>query len=508
MRSNLTRSWTPLALAVAAAAGLALAGEGARAATYTITTLAEDTANNGNCTLREALLAASTDTTNDACIGDAGPDTIVLDAVGTYSLTAGAIASANRQLTIRGDGDHPNTSYAVNLGGAQRLLYVLGNSSLTLENFTVINGFVAGQGGVVLAEDSDLTLRRMAVKFSGAIDGGGVAFVSHGGKTLDVAETTFDQNSVQAGQSAGGGLYINLQAGGTVRIVASSFLSNEILSVSGSFARSGGGLSLESFAPANVELRHLDFFGNSITAPSSSIGAGARILLGNQATGSVLLEDLDFENNSFGTFAGSNSDVGLSLSADDGVVIARRIRLVQNHGGTSRSQGSISVSGAGQATVSDVLAANGEGWGLFLSTSGTANLLAGNVTVAGNADDGLQLAENAGTLRVENSIAFGNATSSGSNLHVFNGTPDISAENLVGVDPQFVNAAGGDFRLGPTSVAANAGNQAFLSVGPFDLAHGDRIVGIQLDLGALERGALFSDDFEHADLYAWSAAVP
>ena len=110
--------------------------------------------------------------------------------------------------------------------------------------------------------------------------------------------------------------------------------------------------------------------------------------------------------------------------------------------------------------------------------------------------------------RVENSIAFGNATSSGTNLHVFNGTPDVSAENLVGVDPQFVNAAGGDFRLGPTSVAANAGNQAFLSVGPFDVAHADRVVGVQLDLGALERGALFSDDFEKGDLYAWSVAAP
>ncbi|MEO8195808.1 MAG: CSLREA domain-containing protein [Thermoanaerobaculia bacterium] len=479
------------------------------AAIYTITTLAEDTANNGNCTLREALLAASTDFTNDQCVGDAGPDTIVLDAVGTYSLQAGAIASANRQLTIRGDGDQPRTAYAVNLQGAQRLLYVLGNSSLTLENFTVINGFVAGQGGAVLAEDSDLTLRRMAIKFSSAADGGGVAFKSHGGKTLDVAESTFDQNSTQAGQSAGGGLYVDLQAGGTVRIVASSFLSNEILSVDpGGFSRAGAGLFLQSFAPANVELRHLDFFSNMITAPSFSIGAGARIVLSNQTAGSALLEDLDFENNSFGTPVGSNSDVGLSLNADDGVVSVRRVRLVQNHGWTSRSQVSILLSGASQGTVSDLLAGNGDGWGVFLSTSGSANLLAGNLTVAGHPDDGLVLAENSGTLRVENSIAFGNATASGSNLNVFNGTPDVSAENLVGVDPQFLNAAGGDFRLGPASVAANAGNQAFASVGPFDAAHGDRIVGIQLDLGALERSALFSDDFEHGDLYAWSTLVP
>ncbi len=278
--------------------------------------------------------------------------------------------------------------------------------------------------------------------------------------------------------------------------------------MSGTFSRAGAGLYLQSFAPATVELRHLDFFGNMITAPSFAIGAGARISLTNQVTGGVDLEDLDFENNSFGTFAGSNSDVGLSFTADGGTVSARRVRLVQNPGGTTRSQGSINVSGAAQATVSDFLVGNGEGWGLFLATSNTANLLAGNLTVAGHADDGLVLAENGGTLRVENSIAFGNATSSGSNVNLFNGTPDVSAENLIGVDPQFVNAAGGDFRLGPTSVAANAGNQSFLSVGPFDAAHGARVVGVNVDLGALERGALFSDDFEKDDLYAWSAWVP
>lgn len=71
-----------------------------------------------------------------------------------------------------------------------------------------------------------------------------------------------------------------------------------------------------------------------------------------------------------------------------------------------------------------------------------------------------------------------------------------------------MNAASGDFRIGSASVAANAGNQAFLSVGPFDVAHADRIVGVQVDLGALERGALFSDDFEKGDPYAWSVAVP
>ncbi|MGE0640873.1 MAG: hypothetical protein AB7G12_00815 [Thermoanaerobaculia bacterium] len=478
------------------------------AATYVITTLAEDTTNNGNCTLREALLAASTDSTNDQCIGDVGADTIVLDAVGTYSLVTGTVLSATRTLTIRGDGDHPASDYVVELGNAQRLLHVLGNSTLILENFSLRHGFSSATGGALFAEDSDLTLRGMEIRLSAAVDGAGVGFLSHGGKTLDVEDSVFENNATTGSQAAGAGLDVNLQSGGTVRIVGSRFLGNSIVTASGSFARTGAGLSITSFAPAAVEIRHVDFSGNTINAPSFASGAGAYLSLGNQTGGNVLLEDLDFRNNSFGTFAGSNSDVALHLSADDGTISARRVTMLANLGGTTRAQGSISLTGTGQATVSDMVVGNGNGWGLFLITSGTATLLAGNLTVAGQADDGLVLAENGGTLRVENSIVFGNATSSGSNVHLFSGTPDVSAENLIGVDPQFVSPGNGDFRLGPTSVAADAGNQTFLSVGPFDAAHGERILGVQLDLGALERGAIFSDDFEKNELFAWSSTTP
>ena len=46
----------------------------------------------------------------------------------------------------------------------------------------------------------------------------------------------------------------------------------------------------------------------------------------------------------------------------------------------------------------------------------------------------------------------------------------------------------------------------FVSVGPFDLAHGDRTVGVEIDLGAFERGSLFSDGFELAEFLAWGWA--
>jgi hypothetical protein len=182
--------------------------------------------------------------------------------------------------------------------------------------------------------------------------------------------------------------------------------------------------------------------------------------------------------------------------------------MLGNLGTPGRNQGVIQVAGATPLVVSDLLVADGDGAGLFLATSGTTcTLTAGNLTVAGHPDTGLQLSEQSCPLRIENSIVFGNATSSGTNHQVFSGSPEVSAESLIGIDPEFVDAASGDYRLAAGSPAVGAGDAGFASVGPFDAVHGPRVVGAELDLGALERGALFADDFEHGDALAWSATT-
>src|SRR5262249_26620501 len=57
----------------------------ARAATITVNSTADTLATDGNCTLREAILAANSDTAVDACAAGSGPDVVVVPA-GTYSL--------------------------------------------------------------------------------------------------------------------------------------------------------------------------------------------------------------------------------------------------------------------------------------------------------------------------------------------------------------------------------------------------------------------------------------
>src|SRR5437870_3850242 len=81
-------------------------------ATITVNTTEDELTVDGNCSLREAIQAANTDSAVDACPAGSGADTITLP-VGTYTLTIpGANEDANqtgdldnaRDLTINGAG--------------------------------------------------------------------------------------------------------------------------------------------------------------------------------------------------------------------------------------------------------------------------------------------------------------------------------------------------------------------------------------------------------------------
>ena len=72
----------PLALMLA----FALPPGAAHAAGIAVTTTADELNNDGECSLREAIQAANTNSVVDACVAGAGDDTITLPA-GTYTLT-------------------------------------------------------------------------------------------------------------------------------------------------------------------------------------------------------------------------------------------------------------------------------------------------------------------------------------------------------------------------------------------------------------------------------------
>ena len=103
--------------------------------TITVNTFADDLAANGNCTLREAIQAANTDSTVDACPAGSGADTIVL-AAGTYTLT---IAGASEDANATGDFDITNAltiigagpaATVINANGLDRAFHAIGSAKI------------------------------------------------------------------------------------------------------------------------------------------------------------------------------------------------------------------------------------------------------------------------------------------------------------------------------------------------------------------------------------------
>lgn len=90
-------------------------------------------------------------------------------------------------------------------------------------------------------------------------------------------------------------------------------------------------------------------------------------------------------------------------------------------------------------------------------------------------------------------VYFNTADGGASNANHFNSsfnhsctTPSVSGGGNIAGDPQFVNAAGGDFRLLLGSPCVDAGDNGVQTFGPGDLDDNQRIVHCTIDMGAYE----------------------
>jgi CSLREA domain-containing protein len=119
----------------------------ARAATITVSTLADPTGPSGTCTLRDAITAANTQTATNNCVAGTGTDTIQFGVTGTITLSSTpAIANAlPGNLTIDGSGQ------AITLNGAKayQIFNVNSGATLNLQFLTLADGSVTGADGGV-----------------------------------------------------------------------------------------------------------------------------------------------------------------------------------------------------------------------------------------------------------------------------------------------------------------------------------------------------------------------
>ena len=297
------------------------------ASSISVTTTLDVIADDGLCSLREAVVAANVDAPSGLqageCAAGNGADDISLPP-GTYVLSIGGTTDEAGDFDIRNDltidGEGP-ASTVIDGAGLDRVFDVHG-AEVRLSNLTVRNGSASEGGGI--RSDGTLALETVAVEGNRATDGGGIF---NAGGSLTVTATTVSSNSAS---KEGGGVFNG--AGGTLKITNSTISGN----IAGS---AGGGFRYGASGSVVVE-------GSTISNNRAATGGGV-----SGATGSFTIVNTIVAGNPEGgncAIPGTASSLGHNL-ADDGTcglsgpsdltVINARLGRLQDYGGPTKTHG-------------------------------------------------------------------------------------------------------------------------------------------------------------------------
>lgn len=274
----------------------------AQAGTTIVVTTTDDELNtDGDCSLREAIKAANTDSIISGCPAGNGADTIVLPS-GTYRLTTGLTEyiTIESELILEGAGSATTIIDGEKLSG---VFYTSGPLTATISGVTIQNGQILGSGGGGILNTGPLMLVNSVVISNTASSGGGI-YNQDGNLTL--MNSTVGNNSASTG--GGGGIYnksgavtlingtvsynhadsfigggISNQYGGTLILINSTVSQNN--------ARTVGGITADDESP--ITLINSTIYSNTMTsfsAPGGIYSAGTvniknTIIAGNTKAG-------------------------------------------------------------------------------------------------------------------------------------------------------------------------------------------------------------------------------
>ena len=322
-------------------------------------------ANDGICTLREAINAANDDSAYFNCAGGVGPDTISFAApyVITLSSTLPPISS---NITIAGKGASATiiqASASPNIA-TYRIFYVTSGNSLALRGITVRHGRCNGScatftnNGGAIYNGGSLTINGSTIARNSAGLGG--AIYNQG--SLTVGGTTFSGNHASDGGA------ISNDSGDTAVINASSFVGNS--------ADTGGAL-------AN---------GGTMTVTNSTFAANTAAFNGGGINNSSLLT----LNNS--TFSGNTASPGAAVSNSSDLSMRNSILANSTAGGDCNNSGTLTSNvnnlvedGSCSAALSgdpklSPLADNGGNTRTFAPLAGSPAIDGGNVATCSSSD--------------------------------------------------------------------------------------------------------------------------
>jgi len=240
-----------------------------QAATINVTTTVDGLVSDGQCSLREAIIAANTDTAAESCPAGSGDDIISVP-TGTYGLT---VTGSDEDDGSTGDLDI-RASVAIQGAGADNTL-IDGNAidrvfhihgvTVTISGLTIANGDAGSAygpvgGAILLTGGSNATVS--GCTFSGNASGAsGGAIYLYAGNTLSVSNSTFVGNQTRTWGGPMGGAICNL---GTLTLTNSTF--------SGNYARNKGGAI---YSDGNLTASGCTIAGNNVGFCDTEGCAGA-----------------------------------------------------------------------------------------------------------------------------------------------------------------------------------------------------------------------------------------
>ncbi|MCC5787555.1 MAG: hypothetical protein JJU33_12745 [Phycisphaerales bacterium] len=407
------------------------------------------------------------------------------------------------------------------VGAGLQIFSNQGNGEFNFSGNTWRNNVSQSQGGAVSASGDDLgdhTLTFSGDLFQGndslgvntAGQGAGGAILHGGAGELNINNCTFDSNTALASlpDSASFGSAISVINGENeqtaLNIVGSTFIDNE--------ADLGTAINVQGNAvngAVTVISANNTYEGNSglsgafRAATNTTVVSTSDMFIGNSSLGSgsaFAILNAQGEVTAGGFFDNAAGDFGAVLSGADGQVLLVNSVLADN---TSENAAAAVASVFGEMTVLNSTLANNGAFdelgnrlgapqaAIFMDPDeigGQDNRIINSI-VWNDAADVSTLpdiqAQQGSNVSIEFSLIRGGET----NVAVIAPSTLTYAASNVDGDPQFANAAGGDFRVDPSSPAVDAGsNSAYnaLSSATTDYLGGTRIVGSAINMGAIE----------------------
>jgi CSLREA domain-containing protein len=361
----------------------------AQAAEITVTTTDDELNADGDCSLREAVQAANTDTAVDACAAGSGADVIHLPN-GTYTLSLvpdgtpddneDGDLDVTADLTINGqtiDNTH------IDGGAIDRVLDVHAGS-LAVTMLTLRNGNTPDDGGGIRAGGLGLVIEQAFVhENTAAGDGGGIAIGGGASATVNFGDI---RNNTAGG--GGGGIWQESGdlivddfttigentaggAGGGIATDAGAALTVLDSQVGGNSAADGGGVWVGGDAQATI-------------ARTTIVGNAVELRGGGISNAGIFTITHSVVRGNGAEFAGGGIfNIGGTLSATN-VTVSENFGTDLAGGVFSGAKGSGNLATLTNVTVADNDAA--EGGGLYLQPGDT--LVLKNTIVANNPTGG------------------------------------------------------------------------------------------------------------------------